>query len=262
MALSARPSALGANVLNCFSDSNAFAQGLIMITATGAYSKTIPRGVSKVQFSMSGGSGGGAGRGVGLFGGSGSLVSGVISVTPGMILTGSVGIGGVAGSGYSIYAGGGADGGGFTSLYLNNIMIAISAGGGGSGTSSSGGDGGGLVGQSTPGAGGGTQSAGGWSTGNLSGGYLTGSAGIYGNGGPGGGGWGYWGGGQGSNTGNYGGGGGSDFISPIVQSAIRRQGGGVTGGTSINEILQSGWAGNPPWAYPGKPGWARFILLA
>lgn len=212
----------------------------------------MPSGVTSIFVKMWG-AGGGSGRAggwsYGADGGGGGHTRGLISVTPGQVLTVKVGLGGLTASYGSVYGagnGGGAGanadityagtGAGGTGIFSGSTPLLIAGGGGGGGSSRAwtgllGGAGGGLAGQSgespydskTGYAGtGGTQSAGGSAP--SSGGTTVGSAyqggassvNSYGGGGGGG----YYGGGGGgyseSNT-MAGGGGGSGYVSSSVK---------------------------------------------
>jgi uncharacterized repeat protein (TIGR01451 family) len=136
----------------------------------GAWTYTVPAGVSSVQVQVSGagGGGGGADTGAGGAGSNGALVTAVISVTPGQVLSGTIGTGGLTGytsgaasfgfgapctgngaggagvgtggnggaancpgNGYS--GGGGGGGGGTTFAVAGTVFVQAGGGGGGGG---------------------------------------------------------------------------------------------------------------------------------
>jgi hypothetical protein len=222
----------------------------VVFNGTGAdQSWTVPTGVSNIFVKMWG-AGGGPGRAsgwsYGANGGGGGHTRGLLSVTPGLVLTARVGSGGAAAIFANSYGGGGGasvnadvtyggQGGGGTYLLNGTTPLLIAGGGGGGGTSRAwdgniGGAGGGITGQrgESPYDGkanhagtGGTQTAGGSSAGgaNTVGALYTGgkpSTNSYGGGGGGG----YYGGGGGSfseaNT-MGGGGGGSGYVIPSAK---------------------------------------------
>lgn len=138
-------------------------------TNAGTWSYTVPAGVSaiEVQVSGAGGGGGGSDSARGGNGGAGTKVTAVISVTPGQILSGTIGGGGrtgftagetaagfgspctgggaggtgVGGGGSGAnanctavgYSGGGGGGGGGTSFAINGVVFIQAGGGGGGG---------------------------------------------------------------------------------------------------------------------------------
>lgn len=138
-------------------------------TNAGTWSYTVPAGVLaiEVQVSGAGGGGGGADTVAGGSGGNGAKVTAVIVVSPGQILSGTIGAGGragftagVIGFGYggpctgsgaggagvgnggnganvnctlTGYSGGGGGGGGGTSLAVNGVVVIRAGGGGGGG---------------------------------------------------------------------------------------------------------------------------------
>lgn len=173
------------------------------ISASGAFSFTVPAGVTQVSAVAIGGGGGGSGgeaaRNEGMGGGGGGgLAYGTFAVTPGEVLTVNVGAGGTSTSA----AAGGAGG---ASTILRGATTLLSAGGGGGGPfrATTGGAGGTSTG--TARQGGGTGGGGGAVTLNDAGGGGGGAGGYTGNGGAGSGT------GTGSNAaaGSGGGGGGS-----------------------------------------------------
>ena len=212
---------------------------------------TVPAGVSVIEVTMvgAGGAGGQAGGGSLAFGGGGGAVTGVLSVTPGDVLTIIVGQGGINDNvseprDRNYRYGGGASGAGVSGSWPNtwgsgggrsairstsaryattgDVITAGAGGGGGYSLSQgAGGAGGGLngiaggQGDTTNGGGGGTQSAGGAFGGPSEPGvagiqYAGGYAVISGASEGGGGGGGYYGGGGAGNNG--GGGGGSSYL--------------------------------------------------
>lgn len=219
------------------------AQTTVTFNYTGAAQTwTVPACVSSINVSVAGGQGGGS------YGGSGSIVTGTITVTPGQVLQINVGgMGNCPGSGWN-GGGSGANGavascggGGASDIRVvpytlaNRVVVASGGGGtGGGDTYTTGGIGGcttGVDGTSSfgIGAGGGTQTSGGVGGGPWGGGAYGGS-GSFGLGGlgaadpcyslgpGGGGGGGYYGGGGGGSDcyanyplGGGGGGGGSSF---------------------------------------------------
>jgi hypothetical protein len=216
--------------------------GPVTFNETGSpQSYVVPSGVTSINVTLYGGSGGGI-YNYPNTGGLGGETTGALSVTPGETLTVIVGAAGTNGTYTSMctsaggYGGGGTalsgsagcggGGGGASRISNGSTALAIAGGGGGGGGNggTGGGNGGGLIGgngtpdywnPSTPGTGG-TQSAGGTGANNgtlgIGGnGSIGGSIG-YGSGGGGGGGGGYYGGGGGggfnSSDGNSGGSGG------------------------------------------------------
>lgn len=117
------------------------------ITATGAWSRTIPAGVTKAKVTIGGGGGGGAGGSTTQAGGGGGMGAvGVFFLTglvPGQSLTGTIGAGGAAG-----LSGGGSGGVGADTTLLNNLVLIATAKGGTGGTfaaSPAGGIGGAII---------------------------------------------------------------------------------------------------------------------
>ena len=148
-------------------------------TTPGAWSFTVPAGVTMVEVKVSGGGGGGGGAGgfsgpVGGNGGTGLLITAEIAVSPGQILSGTIGTGGGTGylTGAAIFglvpcagsgsggsgggpggnggktdcltvgaSGGGGGGGGSTTLALGSTTL-VQAGGGGGGAGAGSGVGG------------------------------------------------------------------------------------------------------------------------
>lgn len=138
-------------------------------TNAGTWSYTVPSGVSavEVQVSGAGGGGGGSDSAAGGNGGAGSKITAVITVTPGQILSGTIGGGGrtgftageiaagfgspctggglggtgIGGGGSGAnanctaigYSGGGGGGGGGTTFAINGIVFIQAGGGGGGG---------------------------------------------------------------------------------------------------------------------------------
>ena len=147
-------------------------------SATGSYSYTVPAGVTRLQVQVAGGGGGGGGFDVAATGkgGNGALVTVTLNVTPGQVLSGTIGAGGITGwtsggdalyipncsgggsggTGFSSggiggnancsfatgFSGGGGGGGGSTSMLLAGTSLVQAAGGGGGGGSTNGGIGG------------------------------------------------------------------------------------------------------------------------
>jgi hypothetical protein len=222
--------------------------GLFFSTTAGVYQREVPTGVTSLQVTAVGGTGGtdfsqcGPGCGTG---GEGAVVSATVAVTPGEALTITVAANGgnetVAGGGGGSGAGsggsggastpgavGGGGGGGASAVYDAGAPLVVAGGGGGGGGEAGGGSAGGAGvagtneptctggdagGQSGPGAAGGC----GGSSGN---GGNGGNGGAFVNGDPtpvdfggGGGGGGFYGGGGGAYSG---GGGGSSYPSSDV----------------------------------------------
>jgi hypothetical protein len=230
---------------------NSAAHGSQSFGFTGAAQTfVVPAGVTELTIATEGAQGGaGASGGSGADGG---LVSGVVSVTPGEVLTvivggrggaGATAAGGFDGGGAAGAVSGGADGGGGGGASEirseSGVLFVAGGGGGGGGTGANGGAGGGAVGADGgsvglggAGGGGGTGSAGGAG----GGGSVAGGAGAAGQGGAGGastsggggGGGGYFGGGGGG-AGNVlggagGGGGGSSFATSGATGVSHQQG--------------------------------------
>ena len=153
-------------------------------TATGVHTWTVPDGVTSVSAVCVGGGGGGAGNDgtLDMGGGGGGLsYKNSIVVTPGQILTITVGAGGSGGSS----AAGGT--GGDSSIAQSGITLLHAGGGGGGtglsgGTLNNGGSGGSTLGYDGGGDGGGAGTA----SGNSIGGGGGGAGGYSGNGGDGG----------------------------------------------------------------------------
>ena len=153
----------------------------VLFTAAGAWTWTVPAGITRVEINQIGGGGGGAGASAGQAGGGGGgggRVKKIFTVSPGDTLSGTVGAGGTAGS-----AGvNNATAGGDTTILQNGTLIATGGGGGAGafGTAPAGGYGGTASGGDSnwPGMDGGDASPGG----NTYGGY--GGAGVEGAGGP------------------------------------------------------------------------------
>lgn len=139
----------------------------------GAWSYTVPAGVNTIQVLVAGGGGGGAGGGSfdpslapGGAGGNGARITAIVTVTPGQILSGTIGGGGVTGfsAGSSAFgltactgggnggsgvgaggsgastnctgtgaSGGGGGGGGGTTFAINGTVLLQAGGGGGGG---------------------------------------------------------------------------------------------------------------------------------
>lgn len=238
----------------------------------GSQTYVVPSGVTSVNVTLVGASGG-AGQNGGT-GGNGGSVSGTLSVTPGEQLTVLVGGSGASGQsgGAGGYNGGGAGaqngprqsggGGGASEIEDVSTALAIAPGGGGGGSNDrtspdgDGGGGGGTSGTSGDagdtvkqgqsgggGGGGGTQSAGG--AGGVAG-YngaagQAGSSGLGGagastNGAGGGGGGGYYGGGGGGSSNGSGGGGGGSALVPSGGSTTA----GVNSGNGTVVISYTG----------------------
>lgn len=137
----------------------------------GSWSYTVPAGVTRVQVQVSGGGGGGgaADSAKGGNGGNGAKVTAIITVTPGQVLSGTIGQGGgsaftsgatsfgyvpctgkgaggtgraAGGNGAAAncpgvgYSGSGAGGGGSSSLAVNGVVFIQAGGGGGAGAGS------------------------------------------------------------------------------------------------------------------------------
>jgi hypothetical protein len=121
------------------SRASAFKVQRTVITATGAYSFTVPSNVSTIRFSLwaAGGGGGSGGSGGASSGGSsGSYLQKSVDVTPGATITGTVGVGGAAG-----VWGGTINGtaGGNTTLVANAVTYTVVGGPGGIGQNGAGG---------------------------------------------------------------------------------------------------------------------------
>jgi hypothetical protein len=208
-------------------------------TSAGTSSWTAPSGITSITLTMSGAAGGG--NNSARAGGSGGLVSGTLSVTPGVtytLLVGgggtlynypAIGTGGVGGGGNGSQYGSGGGGG---SYFSNGATLLVAAGGGGGArqfNTSSAGNGGGTTGGSGQFSGtGGTQSAGGTGTTSPAqdGSFKQGGSGTDVNQNIGGGGGGYYGGGAGQ-----GGGGGSSYVGLLTGTVVDTQGGGTAGTT-------------------------------
>lgn len=106
----------------------------VIFSTAGAWSWTVPPGVTRLRLSLNGGGGGGGatsyGTSAGGGGGSGGYGQVVLSVTPGQTLSGSVGAGGIAGTGSSNGGTGGA-------TTCTTFGLTAYGGDGGQGTSSS-----------------------------------------------------------------------------------------------------------------------------
>ena len=150
----------------------------------GGYSWTVPYGVTSVYARVGGGGGGGCsgqeqGNGQGGGGGGGGVYStGTINVTPGQVLSISVGGGGNGGSGGRGQNVGGGSGG------SSSVGDIVAGGGGGAGTGGGGGGGGNTA---SGGSGGAGQTGGGDHASGSGGGGGGGGGGYGGNGGAGGG---------------------------------------------------------------------------
>lgn len=117
----------------------AFGQTTETFNSTGgAQTWTVPTCVTSITVSVSGGQGGGTG------GGNGAVISGVINVNPGDVITVDVGGAGGTGAGSGAYGGGGSGqpsglgwpsggGGGATSFSVNGTLTIVAGGGGGTG---------------------------------------------------------------------------------------------------------------------------------
>lgn len=201
-----------------------------IFTNPGGTTWTVPADVRQIQVQVVGAGGGGSGGGLfGLFteGGAGRLVTALIDVEPGQVLTfqgstaggnggaaqapGARGIGytfggnGNTGSGAGVAGGGG---GGSSAVVRNGILLVLAAGGGGGGGSglvgAIAGGGGGFADQSGGGGSGEGNNGGGAAGGQVNGDGEQGDDAGTGSGGGGGGG-----GGAGFRGGNRGGGGGA-----------------------------------------------------
>ena len=203
-------------------------------SASGAFSFTVPTGVTQVSAVAIGGGGGGSGgesgRNEGMGGGGGGgLAYGTFAVTPGETLTVNVGAGGTSSSGASGTAGG-------ASTILRGGTTLLSGGGGGGGPFRS--TAGGTAGTSTGTArqGGGTGGVGGAASGNDTGGGGGGAAGYAGNGGAGG--------GTGNGSIGAGGGGGGGAATRLGQGyggggvGVFGQGTNGTAGLNTNLFVQ------------------------
>lgn len=237
---------------------------------------TVPPCVTNLNITMSGAQGGGP------TGGSGATLSGNVPVTPGDVITITVGGQGGNGNFSGGFNGGGTGhasnngnvnynawgGGGATSISINGTLYAIAAGGGGEGGGSNsvaGGDGGCLTGASganTYGDGGtgGTQTVGGiggapWAgtpPGGSNGTYLQGGqGGFWGTASGGGGGGGFYGGGGGGNDGcctggnGGGGGGGGSSLTPAPLNCNP----GANNGNGIVTITYTAVNEDPSFSY-------------
>ncbi len=153
------------------------------ISAAGAFSFTVPAGVTQISAVCIGGGGGGSGgesgRNEGMGGGGGGgLAWGTFAVTPGETLTVNVGSGGISTSAASGTAG-------TASTILRGATTLLSAGGGGGGPFRSTAAGAGGLSTGTARQGGGAGGTGGGATGNDAGGGGGGAGGYSGNGGVG-----------------------------------------------------------------------------
>ncbi|MBW4050721.1 MAG: hypothetical protein HIU85_04545 [Proteobacteria bacterium] len=230
-----------------------------LLTTPGSYSWTVPAGIASINVVATGGGGGGggmSGTSAGSAGGGAAVVTSTLNVTPGQILTLTVGGGGGAGSsgpsgisgGYT--CGGGGGGGGATSVDAGDTDQVIAGGGGGGGScngSTAGGNGGGSGGAGGSGVSGGGGASGGsggtGGTGGISGGMFGGGDGASGGSGSGGAG-----GDGGNNTSSYPGGpGGSGSGSGSGGSALSGStsggGGGGDGGGGSGSMGTGGGAG-------------------
>jgi hypothetical protein len=203
------------------------------ISASGAFTFTVPAGVTQVSAVCIGGGGGGSGGEVGRNqgmggGGGGGLAYGTFAVTPGETLNITVGAGGTSSAGN-------AGGNGGASTIVRGATTLLSGGGGGGGPFRS--TAGGGVGTSTGTAriSGGQGGTGGGATSNDAGGGGGGAGGYLGNGGAGG--------GNGAGASSSGGGGGGG---PSTNRGQGFGGGGVgvfgagangTGGTNTNLLV-------------------------
>jgi hypothetical protein len=213
----------------------------VSFTTPGAASWTVPAGVTSIQVVATGG-GGGAGFSP-YNGGNGGVVTAILAVTPGDVLTLYVGGGGVGGS--SLDTGGGGGSSNVNTGTANQIIAGGGGGaGGGAGGDSTGGDGGGAGtgagsngNSANPSFGLGGSGGMGGAGGSAAGGFLAGGAGGNGNGGAGGAGGNGGAGGSGTGTGTGGVGG---------NAAAGGGGGGGYGG--------GGGAGSGPPADGGGGG--------
>ena len=112
--------------------SAARADGALVYSAPGTYDVVVPDGVSAVAIETDGGGGGGGASCDGTqagSGGAGGYNTGTYGVTPGDMLTVTIGEGGPGGCG-----GGGGGGGGAAWVEGNGFYIGAGGGGGGDGT--------------------------------------------------------------------------------------------------------------------------------
>lgn len=209
--------------------------GTVTTFATpGATSWTVPSGVTSINYLVVAGGGGGGGGNAGGGGGAGGVLSGTMAVTPGQVL--SVTVGG-AGAGGAMYASGAS---GNNSVF--GSVTAIGGGGGGAGWNSTtagvaGGSGGGGGATNGPGiAGGGAGTAG---QGNAGGSGISNPAINTATGGGGGGAGAAGGNAGGAGTGN----GGSGVSNSITGSSVYYGGGGGAGTWSSNGLTTNGGAG-------------------
>ena len=251
-------------------------------TTAGAYTWTVPAGVTSIQVSAIGGGGGGGGgccSSTPTVGGSGALVSSTLAVQPGDVLTIYVGGGGGAtnegsGGGGLTYVGDGptnfviAGGGGGAGAGPGNDANGGNAGAAGASSGSAGGGGAGSNGNGGSAGTGNTQNGDtpgnaftdivtpGSGSGGIGGGCCTGSAGgsgissTIGNGGDGGEGFGAGGGG-----GGYGGGGGG-ADGEMSGGSAGGGGGGSTGpaGTTYSVAPANGPGAGGAWTLSGNDG--------
>jgi Bacterial Ig-like domain (group 2) len=215
-------------------------------TTPGSYTWTVPANVTSIQIVATGGGGGGAGTtngvGPGAPGGSGALVTELLSVTPGQLIALVVGGGaGAPAPGWGGACSPGGGGGGASSFDSGNAdqIIAGGGGGGGSGCGQSetpGGNGGGAGGAG--GSGGGSYGGAGGSGGTGGADGEGTNAGGNGDGGPGGAG-----GSNGPYPGGNGGSGAGLGAGGTGLSCCGGGGGGGYGGGGAGGGLQSGGAG-------------------
>lgn len=217
---------------------------------------TVPAGVTSLIVSVWGAGGGGGNSSFNnpntCNGGGGAFVTGTLAVTPGQVLTLTVGGGGVPSGGKTFGGGGGtaqqdtASGGGLSAINIAGSYVVIAGGGGGGGYDIGPAGSGGLLtggdGTYAPCGRGGTQTGGG-SGGTSDYGVapsgtalMGGDSSIYGGGGGGGG---YYGGGAGigyygrPTASSGGGGGGSSFLGSLSGTEASSAGSGMSpGGTS------------------------------
>lgn len=220
------------------------------ISASGAFTFTVPANVTQISAVVIGGGGGGSGgesgRNEGMGGGGGGGLSwGTFAVTPGETLNINVGAGGTSSQGNS-----GGNGGASTIVRGATTLLSGGGGGGGPFRSTSGGTAGTSTG--TERDGGGSGGAGGGASGNDAGGGGGGAGGYSGNGGAGSGT------GTGSNAavGSGGGGGGSYTFrgQGFGGGGVGVYGAGATGTGGINTNILLTVTGITSVVYNGLAG--------
>ena len=206
-------------------------------TTAGAYTWTVPAGVTSIKVVAIGGGGGGggmSGTSAGSAGGAGGTVTSTLTVTPGQSLALFVGGGGGAGTSAPSGTYGAGGGGGASSNVDARAADQIIAGGGGGG--------GGYSPQTSAGGkGGGVSGAGG--AGGTNGSITGGSGGAGGTGGAGGSSVMMTGANGGSGSGGGGGGGGSNGGTSYPGGAGGNGTGAGTGGNDTNNDLSGGGGG-------------------